>query len=331
MRSCRNVIIGVSNKGLVRARDTKGFVDNVVSYSKRGYVFQENAHIKVRDHELIHEELNKLPVIKLDETVFLLYSNNYFVNFQHLLVEFMPKIIVYTECFSNNNNIKLAVPYMCINKFTSELISLLGIKDENIIILEKGKYDIHCLYYCNYQDGFKTPFKIEQINFWKNIRKTLQDAKEPISTKRFVYLRRNESGNSDMNNNQAGCERYIINQSELDILFKKYNYENLYMATKNIKEKTEALENVDVLISEYGANLMNLLFAKNPPKIIILIGNEGWKKLDYYTTLFNIWFENKEYKTKEFIFPCKECENHRTSNVPYFVNINIIEDYIKNL
>ena len=75
--------------------------------------------------------------------------------------------------------------------------------------------------------------------------------------------------NAELNNNNAGISRKILNIDEFDIFVKNNSIDIIEISNSTFSEKVELLSHYENIITFSGANTINLLIAYNFKNIII--------------------------------------------------------------
>jgi capsular polysaccharide biosynthesis protein len=165
-------------------------------------------------------------------------------------------------------------------------------------------------------------FTQDHLNIYQLIRRGLHI--EPNTEgKRKVYLKRDSSPKIDI-----GILRIIDNEQELIELLQSNGFEIITLGTKSITEKSNLLNDIDILISPWGANLMNLIFA-NSPKQLFVFGNNRSFGIDYFWHISQALNNTKiNYQSK--LYPCTDnhldVTNH--SNASFKVDLNDFKKFV---
>jgi hypothetical protein len=276
---------------------------------------------KLIDDALLH---NKYEVI---EYGFLLYSFAYQKSYAHFMTQTVPKLYDYLH---NYKNYKLLIPESNYNNLYQDIIRILNIHENNIIILKSNTiYDILNYTSGNHYDAIST----EPRNVYNWIYTELRNGiimKKP-EYRRYVYLKKDGIANNDFNNNEIGIMRKILNEDELINKLKIYNFEIITLGDKLIQEKAKLLEDIDILITQNGANCMNFIFSNGPKNIIILCNSTplGINTYLSYSEMLN----NTKINQLVLQYPSDTRYGDPANrwNNAFTVNIPEIENHIKSL
>lgn len=235
-----------------------------------GYAFQAYNDKGVIPETFLNSKYNKnfntgmkeciSPVI-IEEPVFMLryqWENNY----QHFITEVLPKLNVY---FSLRESVPAKILIRDL-PFIHQLI--LPLVDENDIIIQKEDVLMKECYFTDVKNINFQPIDRKTIELLHRIRDFYSVEKE---MKGILYLDRADSHLNQGNN------RKITNKEEiLDYL----RVDTVKLEEMDLKEKTKALSGYHTIITQYGANMMNLVFANNLRRVIF-IGSKNFNLNDY--------------------------------------------------
>ena len=263
------------------------------------------------------------------QTGFLFYSFRYQISFAHFMMQTVPLLRDY---LINYNTYSLLIPKHSYNILCKEIIELCGIPDDKIILLEDNIiYTIDSLaprkYYNTFPDHSTND---EHMWIYSLMRKSL-----PINNiqpkLRKVYLKRDGIVNNTFGNSETGIIRRILNE---DLLIKKLEedgFEIITLGTKHIYEKYNLLNNIHILITQLGANCMNLVFANSPTHCIFL-SNDSLLGKDYYIELSNDLNQTKiNHHTLQFEPDYNICDPLNNMNNAFSVSIEKVIDTIHPL
>jgi len=250
--------------------------------------------------------------------LYLAYSNSWVMNYQHLISDFYPYLYYYKIYHSN---IYIGIPEFIKSQPLDELINLIGINKNKIIWLRNNvMYSIKNFYTHRYGRTLVIPelnWSIEPLKYFNNILNTPKQNNNVLN--KMLFISRDDVVLPTNNNNFAGKARDVINKDQLYDYFKQNNIEIEYMSKFNIIEKNKLLAKYDTFITLYGANIINLVFAKNIKHLIILCNKQNVSCVNYYKELLE-----KIYGHSINIISITDFEAHKYFNQPYIININTL-------
>jgi len=218
--------------------------------------------------------------INIECESFLLYSFYYQISFAHFVYQCLPKLKYYLEEFYDA---KIVIPKSSYNYFVEEILFYCNINKDNIIFLEEDiVYNFKILHTFSHNE-YTMDINPDIIYVFDKIRSCLNitENKNPY---RKIYLKKDGEINKKYGNSEVGVSRVIINEEELTTYLKSEGFEIITLGDKNILEKNKLLEDVDILITQIGANCINFLFSNSPKKILFL-SNEFPIGKDFYINM----------------------------------------------
>jgi capsular polysaccharide biosynthesis protein len=274
---------------------------------------------KFIDNALEHNNIEQI------DHGFLLYSFAYQISYGHFMTQTIPKLYDY---LNNYKNFKLLIPENHYNNLYKDIINILNIDNNNVYILKS--YTIYNI--LNYTTGkfYEVLSNINEYNWiYTQLRNGLMIKKPEY--RRYVYLKKDGMANNNYNNNETGIIRKILNEDELIDKLKTYNFEIITLGDKLLKEKAKLLEDIDILITQNGANCMNFIFS-NGPKNIIILSNNTPIGVDFYLNYCEI-LNNTKINHLLLTYPSDPKYNDITNrwNNAFTVNIQQIENIINSL
>ena len=180
-------------------------------------------------------------------------ANNLSDNKHHWLIESLPRLKFFYE---NNilNEYKYFINHNFIN-YQSELLKILGVKNENIINWDKNNYKINQLIVpsLRFDYYYNNKYAIYSHDSIRWLRKTLIFNSSPIENKIKINLFIKRKKNS---------KRCIKNSNEIESLLKQYNFFIVELEELNEKEIIQLFYNAKVVVASCGAALTNILYSK---------------------------------------------------------------------
>jgi capsular polysaccharide biosynthesis protein len=229
--------------------------------------------------------------------LFNLYENNY----QHWLLELVPKLLDY------NQQIPLIVTENIIQPFKDYLHDL---DYKNIIYISNTKiYLIKEIYTSNnininfYNKGLlHTDIYTQIYNMYKDIN---------LGYKKVFISRRDTK------------IRNLLNIDEVEMLFRSRDYTIIELSNLSFGEKVGLFINTPLIIGFIGAGMINSIFSRNG-NIIKIILHPKFRCI-YYWNILNRQF-GLNIKLLDNI--CKINENINIDNVDYIANIDLLANTI---
>jgi len=263
--------------------------------------------------------------IKVDEKCFLYYAFHYQISFAHYLFQCLPKL---GEYLLNYKDCKLVVPRSTFNKLAIDIFKICNIDNKNILILENNVvYEFSEIY--NHKTNQDMIMNDNMLYIFNYIRQKI-DVKPNDKPIRKIYLKRDGLPNVKYGNNETGIKRQIPNEQELINYLISLNFEIITLGDKSIIEKKSLLENAKIIITQNGANCMNLIFTNKPEHLIILT-NEHLIGTGSYIELFSK-LNNSKIQYKILHYPTiRNLDTKNNTNGEFYININEIGNYLKQI
>ena len=190
--------------------------------------------------------------------------------FHHFVMELLPNIYYYKQNLLPLEY-KIIVP-PC-NNVIAESLKLYDIPQEAIIYLESdATYNIK-------EASYSTPLSdistfTSQINAFKELRcKVIENISNTTNSdiNERLYITRHDASSGLWNNDGGGSTRLIDNEQDIIDYLILNKYDVCSVGSKTFIEKAELLQNTKIVISPYGGNIFNCIFAKNLKIIIMLV------------------------------------------------------------
>jgi hypothetical protein len=280
------------------------------------------------NENITHKELSSRKCFNI-ENMFLFYSFRYQISFGHFIEQCLPKFNLYINLKKEIPSLKFCIPGRRYNTITKNIVSLLGINDKDILILNDDYvYIINNFYYKNYEC---TGFDNDKINTFNLIRRKLKIT-ENVNPYRNVYLKKNNNDIPEKDCYNIGKTRIIINEDILISYLRELNFEIITLGECDLFEKNKILTDINILITQSGGNMYYLIFSNTPKHVCFLTNTEPihveyicdlLPKLSCYTIAdvtrlsYNSIYENGDSTNKW--------------NSPFIVNIDDITKYCSNI
>jgi hypothetical protein len=304
----------------------------IFSFDKNKNFIQKFTYtVDIHSSEIDNILSNVDKTISINEDCFLYYSFQYQESFAHYLTQCLPKIKYYLE----NDDKILVVPKSTYTNLCKDIFNILEISDSKILVLENNiEYIFKNLTTVEHVGpqwhGVGGEINSDGIEIYKKIRNNLKLTPN-YNPYRKIYLKRDGKPNPLYGNGEIGIFRKIDNESELEKFLLDNEFEIVELGTKTIKEKSEELADAYIVVTQIGANCMNLIFS-NSIKNLLLLSNDYPIGKDYYFKLIdnlNPFFCTKEIFEHPSSYYGADVKN--SSNNPFFVDIHRISNYIKTL
>ena len=268
------------------------------------------------------QETNKNYFIEKAYIIYSLWSSS----FHHFVMELLPNIYYYKQNLLPLEY-KMIVPSY--NNVMAESLKLYDIPQEAIIYLESdATYNIKEASYSTLLSSIGT--FTSQINAFKELRhkviENISNTTNPDINER-LYITRHDVPSGLWNNNGGGSSRRIDNEQDIIdyLILNKYDISSV--GSKTFIEKAELLHNTRIVISPYGGNIFNCIFAKNLKTIIMLVPEEthGEVNMMHDRMIKRIIPEIEIYH----IIGKNTSNDQMPGNNRYIINIEDIKEYLK--
>ena len=190
-------------------------------------------------------------------------------------------------------------------------------------------YNIETFYTTNKYDCIPSDFTKDHLDCFSLIRSNIPVM--PSTYKRRIYLKKDGRALHEYGNSETGEIRKILNEDILISELVKLDFVIVTLGDKLIKEKYELLKDAEYLITQIGANCMNLIFS-NAPKNIFLLSNDVIFGEYWYSQLCSALNNEAIINTKLFYNKSHIYNADPTNqwNNPFYVNIPDILSHIKD-
>lgn len=256
------------------------------------------------------------------ESGYLLYSFRYQISFGHFMTQTIPKL---TEYMNHYKHLKLLIPKHHYDLITQNILETLNLIPNVYLLNEKTLYNIKTFQVSQRYEAPPGNLHCDHLWIYNQIRNNLIIDNE-LGFSKYIYLKR-DNVSSDI-----GIYRQILNENDLIENLEKIGFETITLGNKSIYDKNKLLNNTKILITPIGANVMNLLFS-NLPHNIIFLSNDLCYIYDNY--IINLIQTLNKKNNNSIIFKYKsnieKVDPLNSMNAPYFVDIQQIINYIKNI
>jgi len=218
--------------------------------------------------EIKHHESN--PVF-----FFVYNTENYF----HFIYDTLPYLISYFEVKKDNPKLKLLMNFPNKNnefyKFVSELLLIIGIKHEDILIIDNNTTYETVFISDSYTHGIDSnlPPRAELKTLYKNI---VNKVKNNTDYPKNIYVSRRSWVHGDMSNigTNYTTRRKLVNEDELVLLLKKHDFVEVFTENMSMVDKINLFANAENIIGPIGGGLVNSVFSKKDCNLISIMSPE---------------------------------------------------------
>lgn len=253
--------VNVTNEGII-FRGSKIFKQNLITaeYSNK---------YKIYKYLLAKYIKNKKIILNNDETYLLVYDS-WSAGYFHWMCDVLPRLLsiksILPECI-------LLLPENYTESFISESLKIIGCN--NIKIIPKN--------FCVKVPNLIVPEHIAPTgNYNPNVMAQLQNVFLGINTAQA----KKDSGKNIYVSRKKALYKKIINQEEVEIILKKYDFETIFFEDFSLKEQIEIASNAKFMIGLHGANMTNVLFMQ-PQSYILEFRKENDERNNAYYSLAN--------------------------------------------
>ena len=256
---------------------------------------------------------------------FLFYSFRYQISFHHFLMQTLPMLDTYLKSFPSYT---LLIPRHHYTLFVKDVLTLLGIN--NILLIEDHTiYNIAQFADRNYLKDACLHLDPTRYSIFNLLRQKL-NITQNTNPHRKIYLKKDGIANADFGNSETGILRKILNEDALIEQLKKEGFEIIHLGDKLLQEKKALLENAQIIITQLGANCMNLLFT-NAPKHLLFLSNASAFGNNFFCSVPKI-YNTTPVQTNTLIYPNDPVhfDPLNGANAAFTVSIGDIMKHIAN-
>jgi len=268
--------------------------------------------------------------MEINEICFLFYSNSQEKAYGHHMKELLIRLDYIFKLQKKIKDIKIIMPRKYYYNNTQYLFEKFNLTNKLIFLDDKKFYKFDKVIFLPQNNKFELLLK-EEIFSLNKIRKILNIKKNVNPTKK-LYIQRNNIESKKTGCYNIGFKRKIINELELINYLKKNGFEIIKLWNKSIEEKSMLLNNSEIIITQMGGNIFNLLFS-NTPKKILFLSNEYPILYNYICCMLNCKDIIESTKTNFKIIKYKTIINYdkeNSTNGCFEVKINDIDNFIKS-
>lgn len=256
---------------------------------------------------------------------FLFYSFRYQISFHHFLMQTLPLLDSYLKSYPTYT---LLIPKHHYTIFVKDILSLLSI--QNILLLEDHTiYNIAEFADRNWLNDSCLEMHPTRYSIFNLVRQQLNILPNTAPSRK-IYLKKDGIVNPNFGNSETGILRKILNEDALIDQLKMDGFEIIHLGDKLLHEKKALLENAHIIVTQLGANCMNLLFT-NAPKHLLFLSNATAFGKDFFCSISQI-YNNTPIHTHTLIYPNDPVHFDPTNsmNAAFTVSIEEITNYVAN-
>jgi len=242
-----------------------------------------------------------------EPTFFFIYNVD---NYYHFIYDTIPYLISYNKLKEDIPNLKLLMKSNNdkFYKFVTELLDILGIKDNDIVI-----GDENIIYSTIYISSSYTHDIDSNLPPRKEIYKLYEDMVDSIkmvnhidNLPKKIYISRRTWVNNDLSNigTNYTTRRKLINEDELVNILSEYGYTEVFTESLSTIHKILMFSNAECIIGAIGGGLCNVLFSGKNTKLIALISPtflEVNNRFKYsFSNVDTIYFNETYHSESEF-------------------------------
>jgi hypothetical protein len=245
---------------------------------------------------------------------FFIYNTD---NYYHFVYDTLPYLISFLELRKQIKDVKLLMNYPNSSKnefyrFVNEFLDILGIKKDDILIVDKKTVYDSVYISSSYTHGNDSnlPPRKEIYDFYKDIVDVVNESYKKETPKK-IYVSRRTWINNDLSNigTNYTTRRKLMVEDELVNLLTSNGYEEVFTENLTTIEKILMFQQADTIIGSIGGGLCNVLFSNKETNLIALISptfldiNERFKySFEKVNTLyFNDTYHIESSKWKKYI------------------------------
>lgn len=209
-----------------------------------------------------------------DPLFYFIYNTD---NYYHFIYDTLPYLITYFELKKDIKNLKLLMNYPTKEKkefylFVAEFLKLLGIKNEEIIILDpKKKYDtVYISSSYTHGENSNNPPRDEVFKLYNKIKKIAPTNRE---LPKKIYVSRRSWLHKDFSNigTNYTTRRKLNNEDQLVSMLEENGFTEVFTEKLSTIEKIQLFKNAEVVVGSIGGGLCNVLFSSPKCKLYTIV------------------------------------------------------------
>jgi hypothetical protein len=272
--------INISKLENVRFTGNTLFYPNVLLYSESKIfnpIKEQTMSLKLVDVDNLFEYKNEnILNTEYNPVFYFIYNTD---NYYHFVYDTLPYLISYLNLKDKISDLKLIMNYSnsTMNefyKFVSEFLDLLGIKESDILIVDKNTEYKNVYISSSYTHGHDSnlPPRKEIYSLYKDIVDIAKNEYK-LDTPKKIYISRRTWLHNDFSNigTNYTTRRKLVNEDELVDLLTENGYKEVFTENLSTIEKIIIFANADIVVGAIGGGISNVLFSKKETKLISLI------------------------------------------------------------
>lgn len=229
---------------------------------------------------------------KISSRKVVLTYNNWTEGYFHWMTETIPRVVIANN-YLNGEDMDLLMP-SSLHPIYSKKSALKSLINTNDIFLKKNSF---------YYDSL-LPFKFKKIEILDNdiyyfnelnlIEKTAETGNYNDSLMKDIreiylsYMHRNKPSNIYFGkriyvSRSKANRRKIINELEVEEILREFNFEIIYFEDHNFWTQVSIANNAEILISQHGAALTNMLFMNENCRVLELKASNDFSNHCYFS------------------------------------------------
>ncbi|CAG9464236.1 unnamed protein product [Pedinophyceae sp. YPF-701] len=308
------------------------------------------------------------PEVPLPGEYFFLYTNQWALNYQHFLAELAPKLEVYLSVLYPRVRLLIPplLDTSLLREVLSTLGVDVGPAEHTCGATEEGacgpvplamcpevRYKPDVLATASYSDIYDSDHSLK-VRFLRRLRAALGlptagapsepragrqaelagcSSEDGAAQPRVVFLSRRDSAEigADRMGNAAGAARVVINRDALVDALETATGGSLAvveLGKVSLQDKAGAVGCADILVTPFGANLMNLFFVPQPRHVVVVVNTPYVPAIDWFRGVAAEVYADPQGTTMHaFEYPSEGDDK----NAPYEVDVAQVVGHVEQL
>lgn len=222
-------------------------------------------------------EIQKTKNIYENPVFYFIYNTD---NYYHFIYDTLPYLISFQYLKQKYSNLKLLMNYPNhqknnFYKFVDEFLEIVGIKNEDILIVNKETLYKKVYISSSYTHDIDSnlPPRQEIYSFYNSIVENIKQKHGNQELPSNIYISRRTWMHNDLSNigTNYTTRRKLINENELVDILQKKGYTEIFTENLSTIEKVLLFNNAKNIIAPIGGGVCNALFCNNKVNINILV------------------------------------------------------------
>ena len=221
-----------------------------------------NGNTILKQSSYLHGDLRQLGPIKVKEKLngryvsLTGYSSN---NYTHWLTDIFPRVTGVIETYPD---IKFILEKGS-ERFKYDCLKLIGIKENQVISLDKGYYELENFVLTSVHQRCNVPHRNHLLDMIKMLKKGCGIG-ETVSRDKKIYISRNRS------------RRRILIEEEVLKLIEEFGFQRVYCEDLSLEKQTRIFSQASIIMGPHGGGMTNQIFSEPPIKVIEIINPALW-------------------------------------------------------